>query len=269
MLIAIHRDSFQHMISGSDEVLDSDADLVPVSSGSIASRALCRIQAIRGRGSSYVDPEAGSSSPEPSPARPNSFNSTWAVGAGLDLKNNFSASELSRSDQSPDVSAPQRILLERAVTARATMKAWCDLRGLAPMQFVTMPLPEPLQELQVRAHRSVSIIALRSSEESWHSQDCWQCGLLQVRLMESQVDAMRPKMQECKAALEERADAVVQQEKSTLAIVESTTETDPTKHPAEAGRSCAADVADAPDWSSSGGEFFPLSPVTCRHVVSP
>ena len=146
MLIAIHRDSFQHMISGSDEVSDSDADLVPVSSGSIASRALRSFQAIRGRGSgsSYVDPEAGPSSPERSLARATSFT----------LKNSFSASESSRSDQSPDVSAPQRILLERAVTARATMKAWCDLRGLAPMKFVTMPLPEPLQELQVRAHRS-------------------------------------------------------------------------------------------------------------------
>ena len=70
---------------------------------------------------------------------------------GLKLKNNFSASQMSRSDvaYNPDVTAPQRMLLERAMTARATMKAWCDLRGISPMAFVTMPLPEPLQELQV------------------------------------------------------------------------------------------------------------------------
>ena len=70
---------------------------------------------------------------------------------GLNLKSNFSASEMSRSDvaYNPDVTAPQRMLLERAMTARATMKAWCDLRDISPMAFVTMPLPEPLQELQV------------------------------------------------------------------------------------------------------------------------
>ena len=49
-------------------------------------------------------------------------------------------------------------LLERAMTAQLTMKSWCDLRGMAPMAFVTMTLPEQLQEFQVRAHYHASAI---------------------------------------------------------------------------------------------------------------
>jgi len=149
MLIAIHRESFQHMISGMDA--ESDADLVPVLSGSIASRAFRRIRAIVGR-TSTEPPDA---SPHGSAAEKRSLSSggrrSTSASQGLNLKSNFSASEMSRSDvaYNPDVTAPQRMLLERAMTARATMKAWCDLRGISPMAFVTMPLPEPLQELQV------------------------------------------------------------------------------------------------------------------------
>jgi hypothetical protein len=151
MLIAIHRESFQHMISGMDA--DSDADLVPVLSGSIASRASRRIRAIVGR-TSTEPPDASpqrSAEEKSSISRGESTARSTSASQGLKLKNNFSASQMSRSDvaYNPDVTAPQRMLLERAMTARATMKAWCDLRGISPMAFVTMPLPEPLQELQV------------------------------------------------------------------------------------------------------------------------
>jgi len=147
MLIAIHRESFQHMISGMDA--DSDADLVPVLSGSIASRAFRGIRAIVGR-TTTEPPDASAQSAEEKRSISRTAISTSAS-QGLKLKNNFSASQMSRSDvaYNPDVTAPQRMLLERAMTARATMKAWCDLRGISPMAFVTMPLPEPLQELQV------------------------------------------------------------------------------------------------------------------------
>ena len=150
MLIAIHRESFQHMISGTDA--DSDADLVPVLSGSIASRAFHRIRAIVGRTSTEPpDASAQRSAEEKRSISGGSLARTTIASQGLNLKNNFSASQMSRSDvaYNPDVTAPQRMLLERAMTARATMKAWCDLRGISPMAFVTMPLPEPLQELQV------------------------------------------------------------------------------------------------------------------------
>ena len=150
MLIAIHRESFQHMISGTDA--DSDADLVPVLSGSIAFRAFRRIRAIVGRTSTEPpDASAQRSAEEKRSISGGSLARTTIASQGLNLKNNFSASQMSRSDvaYNPDVTAPQRMLLERAMTARATMKAWCDLRGISPMAFVTMPLPEPLQELQV------------------------------------------------------------------------------------------------------------------------
>ena len=149
MLIAIHRESFQHMISGMDA--DSDADLVPVLSGSIASRAFRRIRAIVGRTSTEPPDASPHGSAEEKRSLSSGARRTTSASQGLKLKSNFSASEMSRSDvaYNPDVTAPQRMLLERAMTARATMKAWCDLRGISPMAFVTMPLPEPLQELQV------------------------------------------------------------------------------------------------------------------------
>jgi CRP-like cAMP-binding protein len=153
VLITIHRDAFQHMIAGSDADAGSDAELVPISSGSIAYRALCTLRAIGGQ---TINPLAMPRSPsdrtKQSELSPHAPDSLKKQGTLMNLKDNFGASQMSRTDvaYNPDVTSTQRLLLERAMTARATMKAWCDLRGMAPMAFVTMPLPEPLQELQVR-----------------------------------------------------------------------------------------------------------------------
>jgi hypothetical protein len=109
------------------------------------------------------------------------------------LKGNFSASQASRTSvsYSLDEIAPQKLLLERAITARATMKAWCDLRGITPMAFVTMPLPEPLQELQVRTRLLMGWL----HQFAHLLRPLLGVSLPQVRLMEGQVEDMRPKMQ--------------------------------------------------------------------------
>ena len=168
VLITIHRDEFQHMIAGSDANADAAADFVPISTGSIATRALRRILAIGG-GTDCIA-EADAVSPE-SPGTPETSGHTsplkrQASASSLSdkrlpaplkktatLKDTFSASQMSRTDTSynPDVAAMQRLLLERAAIARTTMRVWCDLRGLVPPAFVTIPIPEPLQELQVCA----------------------------------------------------------------------------------------------------------------------
>ncbi len=158
----IHRDAFQNMIAGDDE----SADLLPVSSQSIVSSAFRKVW-VRVGGGRTVEKHATAISK----SREGSFAS------GLNLKDNFSASQLRRSDTAsayhPDATA-QQSLLERAVTARATMKSWCELRGMDPMAFVTIPLPEPLQELQVRARLFVCTLesplrAFRRSVQGFHA----------------------------------------------------------------------------------------------------
>ncbi len=171
MLITIHRNAFQDMIGGNADV-NAGADFVRASSGSIFSRTLRKIMPA-GRASN--DPSSPANAPgsrtQPIATSPSSPSSTSTAPSSLvrstsssgmkrqgtfTLKGNFSASQASRTSvsYSPDEIAPQKLLLERAITARATMKAWCDLRGITPMAFVTMPLPEPLQELQVRTRCS-------------------------------------------------------------------------------------------------------------------
>ena len=146
MVISIHRDAFQHMIAGSDAALDADAELVPVSSGSTASRALRKIRAMCGNESS------GSADTGSSQQSLEKKSSGFKVSQDLNLKDNFSASAMSRNDTTRELLASDelRSLMERAITARVTMKTWCELRGMAPMAFVTMPIPEPLHALQVR-----------------------------------------------------------------------------------------------------------------------
>ena len=144
-LIVIHREAFQNMIAADDE----SGDLVPVSSQSIAARAI-RTVWVRFAGNRRGSTQERSASDSPEPNRSTSLK--HALKMDLHLKDNFSASQMSRTDVAyhPDAAAPQRSLLERAVTARATMKSWCELRAMDPMAFVSMPLPLPLQELQVR-----------------------------------------------------------------------------------------------------------------------
>jgi hypothetical protein len=147
MLITIHRQAFQHMIAGSDEDAEPDAELVPESSGSFASRALRKVRdRITGlRVTDMVMSEAGSAETlKRSPT-------AQKTGSPFNLQENFSASQMSRTDvavaYNPEVTAQS--LLERAAIARSTMKTWCELRGMEQPAFVTMPLPSPLQELQV------------------------------------------------------------------------------------------------------------------------
>ena len=143
MLITIHREAFQHMIAGGDAAdEDSDSGAVAVSS----TRFNRKIQWLR----SKVNREAGRSAMQQrNLEQPD--DSGRQLHTRLNLKDNFCASENSRTDVAyATVAEPQR-LLERAMTARVTMKTWCDLHGMAPVAFVTMPIPEPLQELQVCA----------------------------------------------------------------------------------------------------------------------
>jgi hypothetical protein len=71
------------------------------------------------------------------------------------LKSSFAKSMLSRSDMSLSSYAPESVghdtmLLERAVAARSTMRAWCDLVNTVAPAVVTTPLPAQLTEMQAR-----------------------------------------------------------------------------------------------------------------------
>jgi hypothetical protein len=96
---------------------------------------------------------------------PRVWPSLDGLGSGLHLKDNFSASQMSRTDSfAPDGAAHPRLLLERAIIARVTMQTWCELRRAASMPgFVTMPIPEPLQELQVCAHAFATCLIGRAA----------------------------------------------------------------------------------------------------------
>ena len=73
------------------------------------------------------------------------------------LKSSFAKSMMSRSDLSSSSYAPgsgglSAQLAGRAVAARSTIKAWCDLVNMVVPAVVTIPLPEQLTEMQVFSH---------------------------------------------------------------------------------------------------------------------
>jgi hypothetical protein len=274
IVISIHRDAFQHMIAGSDAALDADAELVPVSSGSTAARAFLKIRNMCGGGSALVSGSADTGSSPPSLEKKNSASDVSQAGpsprpiqrqstnGNLNLKDNFSASAKSRTDPSfhqhlTDVE--QRSLLERAITAQVTMKAWCELRGMAPMAFVTMPIPEPLQALQVRVGQRPAADLLSSPPAEGILSVARGSGprslLPQVRLMESQVDEMRPKMMEWAGALERQETTVSVEIEDLGAGGEQ--HAGAAQPPSSAPTSPSGDAAPT---SPSGIEFHPLTP---------
>jgi hypothetical protein len=241
IVISIHRDAFQHMIAGSDAALDADAELVPVSSGSTAARAFLKIRTMCG-GGVFRSADTGSSSASDVPHAKSPLQN-------LNLNDHFFASEMSRTDKGQELltDVEQRSLLERAITARITMKAWCELRGMAPMAFVTMPIPEPLQALQVRVGQRPAADLLSSPPAEGILSVARGSGprslLPQVRLMESQVDEMRPKMMEWAGALE-RQETTVSVEIEDLGP----------------GGEQHAGAAQPPSSAPTNGVFHPLTP---------
>ena len=110
------------------------------------------------------------------------------------FKESFAASERSRSSvsYSPTTdSASTQSLLERAVAARTTMSAWCNLMGTAPPAAVASPLPEQLTMIQVCMPPCVAASLLVPSPNAGV-----RCPSkprpMQVRYLESQVEEMRP-----------------------------------------------------------------------------
>ena len=81
--------------------------------------------------------------------------------------------------------------LERAVAARATVNAWCNLTGTAPPAAVANPLPEQLTMIQVCMPPCVAASLLVPSPNAGV-----RCPSkprpMQVRYLESQVEEMRP-----------------------------------------------------------------------------
>ena len=77
-------------------------------------------------------------------------------------KSSFAKSMMSRSDLSSSSYAPgsgglSAQLVERAVAARSTIKAWCDLVNMVVPVVVTIPLPEQLTEMQARMLSRISL----------------------------------------------------------------------------------------------------------------